>query len=108
MTIELRKDFFWHRALPIPGQDAARVRKDYAGAIIHWDEYEQDSMFGWTIVPLVPYSKGGDDNWMSMLPYHMKNALAKGDDYPCYQTVLSSCGLENISKVQKWDVMRLL
>lgn len=108
MKEDLKKDFIWHRAIEIPEQDGEKVRKDCAGAIIHWDEYEQDSEYGWTIVPLVPYSKGGSDCLMSLMPYHVRNAASKGIDFPKYKTVLSSVGMENKENVQYWDFMELL
>lgn len=101
MTEELNKDFNWHRALEIPGEDGEMIRKDYVGAIIRWDEYWMDSQHGWTIFPLLPYSKGGGDNLMSLLTFHIKNTVSKGEDYLIYETVISSVGVNTIPAIHK-------
>jgi len=106
MTKELLKDFIWHRAIEAEGFDPKKTRLDYAGAIIKFEEYGQESEYGWTMVPLLPVSKGGKDDFMSLIPFHIKNAEAKGDNYPRYETVLTSDGTRNIPFAQKWDNLK--
>jgi len=108
MTQELLKDFIWHRAIEIPGEDSEKTRLDYAGAIIKWDEFGLETEYAWTMTPMLPVSKGGSADFMSLIPYHVKNAEAKGENYPLYETVLTSDGTHNIPFVQKWDMMKKL
>lgn len=108
MNKELLRDFIWHRAIEIPGFDPNNVRLDYAGAIIHWDEFEKEGAYGWVISPILPISKGGNYGLMSLIPWHHKNAKAKNEDYPYYRTVLSSKEGVNVEQCQGWCLMQKL
>lgn len=108
MTKELVKDFIWHRAQAIPGFNPDKVRLDYAGAIIHWDEFEKEGAYGWVCLPVQPISKGGNNDFMSLIPWHHQNAKAKNEDFPYYRTVLSSKDGVNVEQSQEWCFMQKL
>lgn len=106
MPQDLLKDFIWHRAIKVEGEDENIIRQDYAGALIRWDEFEQNTEYGWTMTPMLPITKGGKADFMSMIPWHIQNAKSKGDNYTHFETVLTSDANQNITKVQKWENLK--
>ncbi len=44
-----RKQNAWNRALPVIGYDQDKVRKDAYGSFIVWNEYGQQTTYGWEI-----------------------------------------------------------
>lgn len=92
----------WEKAQSISGYDPNIWRKDFAGAWIRKDLYGTDSNFGWEIDHLKPVSKGGSDYINNLYPLHWKNNRTKADNYPNFQTVISSMENRNIEKTQAW------
>ena len=108
MDKDLLKDFIWHRAKAVEGCDPDKRRKDMAGAWIEWDQYDSEDPYGWGIYPLVPLSKGGSMDWMALLPLHWQNARSRGDNFPLYETAISSVEDTNAKLIKHWDFLREL
>ncbi|MDR0612736.1 MAG: HNH endonuclease [Dysgonamonadaceae bacterium] len=51
-----------------------------------------------------PIEKGGSDNIDNLVPLHWENNRHKSDNYPQWETCISSEGNKNIRKIQKWHV----
>lgn len=92
----------WEKAQPVDGNDPNIWRKDYAGAWIRKDLYGTDTQYGWEIDHLNPISKGGSDNINNLYPLHWKNNRTKADNYPNFQTAITSNGVQNIESQQSW------
>ena len=108
MTPELLRDFIWHRAKAVEGYDPGKRRKDMAGAWIEWDQLETEGEYGWELYPLIPLSRGGSMDWMSLLPLHWQNAQSRGEDFPRYTTTISSQGETNAPIEKYWDFLKEL
>ncbi|MBR5434607.1 MAG: HNH endonuclease [Bacteroidales bacterium] len=104
---ENKKKLIWEQA-KIKRFNPAIWRQDLAGAWIKWDDYGKQTDFGWTIDHIIPISQGGDDSLENLQPLHWRNNLEKGDNYPQYNTIISS-GINkdgndcNIEKKQSWN-----
>jgi 5-methylcytosine-specific restriction endonuclease McrA len=92
----------WEKAQSIIGYDPNIWRKDFAGAWIRKDLYGTDTKFGWEIDHLKPISRGGSDNLINLNPLHWKNNRTKADNYPSFQTAITSDVNQNIEKQQSW------
>lgn len=93
----------WKKATKINEKD--EYRKDYAGAWIKRGEYgNRNSLYGWEIDHRKPKSKYGSDNVDNLDPLHWENNSYKGDDFPNWQTSISSSDNRNIRKIQNWEV----
>ncbi|MBI3233185.1 MAG: hypothetical protein HYZ42_03975 [Bacteroidetes bacterium] len=88
--------------------DAAKFRKDLAGAILAFDDYGKESNFGWEVDFIYPESKGGTDDSLNLRPIHWKNKKEKAENYPDYRTAITSDNRKNIEKVQAFTVNRTL
>lgn len=68
-------------------ESGAYRRRDACGALIEWDEYDQNEErgYGWEIDHIKPVAEGGDDDIDNLQPLHWQNNRAKGDLYPVYQ-----------------------
>ena len=82
------------------------LRKDYAGALIRRNEYGKQTDFGWEVDHLKPLSKGGTYDEGNLYPSHWKNNRRKSDNYPNWETEVTSQGDKNIEKVQHWTVKK--
>jgi hypothetical protein len=92
----------WNRAKEVSGYDPNIWRQDFAGAWIRKDLYGTDHKYGWEIDHLKPVSKGGSDNLENLYPLNWKNNRTKADDFPNFQTSVSSDLNQNIDKLQSW------
>ena len=92
----------WEKATSISGYDPNIWRKDFASAWIRKDLYGTDHKFGWEIDHLKPISRGGTDNINNLYPLHWKNNRVKADNYPNFQTAITSNDNQNIEKPQSW------
>ena len=102
---EAEKLAVWRKATEVPPNDPNVYRKDLAGAWMQWDKHGDTSSefgFGWEIDHKYPVAKGGSDNIDNLQPLQWANNRYKGDNYPRYQTLVSSNGNQNIKKVQSW------
>lgn len=94
----------WQKARKEMGYDPDIWRKDFAGAWIRRDHYGVESKYGWEIDHLRPSSNGGSDELSNLNPLHWRNNRKKLDDYPEFQTIVTSDGNTNIEKLQSWRV----
>lgn len=97
----------WEKGTLVPGYDAAKYRKDVAGAWIAWDKYGDNTSetgLGWEIDHRKPVSRGGTDNLGNLRPLQWANNRSKGDDYPKWTSVISSNGDKNVKLTQTWTI----
>ncbi|WP_435129672.1 HNH endonuclease domain-containing protein [Mycoplasma sp. 6243] len=53
--------------------------KDYAGSIVHFDEYGKKSNFGWNIEHITPESLGGTDAYTNLTVANVNNNSLRAD-----------------------------
>lgn len=94
----------WQKATMVAGYDPQIWRKDFANAWIRRDHYGVESKYGWEVDHLRPSSHGGSDELSNLAALHWKNNRKKSDDYPAFQTIVTSEGNTNIEKLQSWRV----
>jgi len=98
-------DDAWKKAKVDNSYDSNVCRKDYAGALIHKSEYgntNSQTGFGWEIDHIKPLAKGGTYDKSNLCPLQWNNNRTKGDNYPSWQTSVSSERNNNILKTQNW------
>ena len=95
-------DLVWDRATPVDGFNPSIWRKDFADAWICRQQYGKDSFFGWEIDHLRPVSKGGTDALDNLYPLHWRNNNFKSDNYPNFQTAITSSDKTNIEEIKSW------
>ena len=78
---ERQKDHCWEKAPKRSSLNENEYRFGAAGALIKYDDYGEDSEFGWNIDHKIPTSAGGSDEDSNIRAMHWENNLAKGDDY---------------------------
>lgn len=94
----------WDKAKVIDGYDSNRWRQDFAGAWIKKDQYGIQSTFGWEIDHLTPVSQGGTDDVSNLNPLQWENNRTKGDDYPIFNTSVSSDNNKKVYKKRSWRI----
>ncbi len=102
---EAQKIAVWNKAAIVPGYDAAKYRKDVAGAWIQRDkngDVSNDLGLGWEVDHRTPVTKGGTDDLSNLRPLHWKNNRSKGDDYPNWKSAVGSEDNKNVYKTQGW------
>ncbi len=98
-------DSVWNKAQIDPNNDPNVFRKDYAGAWIRRDQYgERDAKYGWEIDHIKPLAKGGSDSIENLVPLHWENNAQKSDNYPQWETILSSEGDNNVERLNRWYI----
>ena len=97
-------DAVWQKATTVAGYDSQIWRKDFADAWIRRDHYGVEAKYGWEVDHLRPSSKGGSDELSNLNALHWKNNNKKSDNYPIFQTIVSSQDNTNIEKLQTWEV----
>lgn len=94
----------WQKAHEVKGYDPYVWRKDFAGAWIRRDHYGVESKYGWEIDHLRPSSNGGSDELDNLNPLHWRNNRRKSDNYPRFQTIVTSENNTNVEKLQSWKI----
>lgn len=95
----------WNKSRELEGMDPRLFRKDPCGAIIAWEQYEQQtSPFGWGVDHIYPVEKGGDDNIENLRVMHCLNLKAKGNDYPVYESAVTMDIVDNKPYVSQFRV----
>ena len=97
----------WNTAEIYTQETKHEWRKDYAGAWIKFDQYGKEGSYGWEIDHAKPESKGGGHELQNLVPLHWRNNRYKADNYPDFQTIVSSDGNKNIEKIQSWNYRQL-
>ena len=103
--LEEQKIKVWEKARIVPCFDPNKYRQDMAGAWIIFDHYGKTDNplgYGWEIDHQKPISKGGSDSINNLQPLHWANNRSKADNYPSFETVVSSSGNKNIPQQKKW------
>lgn len=103
MTEETIKQV-WKKAKAISGYDSNIWRQDHAGAWIKFSEYGKRSTYGWEIDHRKPLAKNGSDDDSNLYPLQWENNRTKGDDYPRFNTSITSNGNTNIVKQLSWVI----
>lgn len=103
---EEKKIAVWKKASEVEGFDMNKYRKDPCGAWMIFDEYgNKNSIYGWEINHIYPQflleEKNIDpakiDDIANLRAMQWENDESKGDDYPTYQSAISSEDNKNIS-----------
>ena len=101
---EKQLDEVWAKAKIVNEDSKNELRKDYAGAWIKRSQYgNHNSSYGWDVDHARPLAKDGADNIDNWVPLHWENNIKKSDNYPDFQTEVTSEGDKNIYKTQKWN-----
>ena len=94
----------WSKASEVKNIDPNEWRKDLAGAWIKFEHYGSRSSYGWEIDHVFPEAKGGGNELVNLRPLHWENNLKKSDDFPSYNTEITSEGNKNIRLEQSFTV----
>ena len=99
-------DAAWEKAIKQPNNNPDVFRKDYAGAWIRKSDYGETTDYGWEIDHLIPLAQDGTYSLDNLIPMHWRNNRTKGDDYPQWRTSMTSDGVNNIEREQRWEDRR--
>jgi hypothetical protein len=69
----------WSKGLSVPGYNSSAVRQDAYGNWIKFDEYGQQSNFGWEVDHRIPKALGGPDSLSNLQPLHWRANRSKAD-----------------------------
>ena len=68
----------WEKASPIEGQDPRKIRIDFEGRLILWEEYGQQSDCGWEKDHIHEVALGGGDGLFNFRARHWRSNRAAG------------------------------
>lgn len=96
----------WEQGREVEGYDAEHVRKDACDAYMIYEDYGEQTMFGWQIDHVCPkslleklgYNEEEIWNIDNLRPMQWQNNLSKSDDYPSYMSAITSDGDNNIER----------
>lgn len=94
----------WNKAQKIASYNPDIWRKDFAGAWINIDQYGEQSKYGWEIDHLMPVSLGGSDDFSNLVPLHWKNNRCKSNNYPEFETEVTSENNTNVYSRKSWII----
>jgi len=97
----------WDKAAIVIGYEPNKFRKDIAGAWIQYDKYGDISNelgLGWEADHKIPSARGGADDLDNLRPLQWKNNRSKGDNFPIWESSMTSSGNENIYKKRSWQI----
>lgn len=97
-------DAVWEKAKIVEGYNPDIWRQDFAKAWIRKDLYGAKHPFGWAIDHIKPISKNGTSDIPNLEPLQWQNNIQKGDNYPEFNTVVTSVGNKNIEKKLSWKM----
>lgn len=97
-------DAVWEKAEIVQGYNSDVWRQDFAKAWINKNAYGTTGPYGWEIDHRKPQSIGGSDALPNLFPCQWENNRVKGDNYPQFNTVISSEGNQYVRKEQSWVV----
>lgn len=93
----------WQKAKIVEGYDSNKIRKDVYGAWIVFDDYgNTESDYGWEADHILPKSLGGGIELNNLRPVQWQNNRHKADNYPSYETCITSKDNANIWKINQW------
>lgn len=93
----------WSKGQIVSGYDHKLYRKDFAGAWMKYTDYgNTDSILGWEVDHIIPLARGGSDCIDNLRPVQWCNNREKGDNYPRYDTTITSKGNTNVGCIQHW------
>lgn len=94
----------WEKATICENNDSLLWRKDFAGAWIRRDLYGIACEYGWEIDHMLPVSKGGLDDLDNLIPMNWRNNRKKGDNYPAFESAVTSNGVHNKEFIESWKI----
>ncbi len=101
---DIKKDEVWNRATIVEGYNPRIWRQDLVGAWIKYDQYGEQSKYGWEIDHLIPLSRGGTDDINNLNAMHWRNNMRKSNDYPVFFSELTANGNRNIEEEKQWRI----
>lgn len=101
---ETQIEQIWQKASIVNGYDSSVWRKDFAGAWIKREYYGIQGQYGWEIDHLKPVVLGGTDEIDNLNPLQWQNNRSKSDNYPNFQTIITSEKNINIENTQDWRI----
>ena len=99
-------DAVWEKANIVEGYNPDIWRQDFAKAWIRKDLYGAKHPFGWVIDHVLPISQNGTNDIQNLKPLQWQNNCQKGDNYPEFNTVITSMENKNIVKRQSWKMVK--
>ncbi len=100
-------DEAWERSQQVEGYDPKVCRKDPCGAWIKYDQYGEQSEYGWNIDHIMPktlFELSRYEFSENRRAMHWENNNKKSDDFPIYTGIITSDGNHNIQKESAFNI----
>ncbi len=88
----------WGKAKKVVGVDPEVWRKDVCDAWINREQYGKESDYGWEVDHALPVAKEGTDHADNLRAMHWQNNRSKSDDFPDYNSSITSNNNKNIEQ----------